>query len=90
MYIVVEVGIIFSSFLFWNAIDKIQIFKNPRIVNSDLINAIIRGVCSNTMCSLYPMVIYENAIIKYSLPFAARFFPLISIGYSSYEMYNRK
>lgn len=85
-----DISIIFSSFLFWLAVDKVPLFKNKSITNSELINTIIRAIGSNVMCSLYPIVVYDYEIIQYSLPIAKRMVPLLSIGYSSYEMFVRQ
>lgn len=86
MRIWLDVSVIFSSFLFWSALDNAPFLKNKRFINSELIHAILKWITSNVMCSLYPMFIYEYGLIKYSLPLATRIIPLMSIGYETYDM----
>ena len=63
----IDKAIIFSSFLFWVAIDKVKLFKNDRIVNSGLIHSIVSGVSGNIACALYPLIMYDYPLVKDTL-----------------------
>ena len=83
----IALSIILSSCLFWFAIDKVKLFKNDRIVNSGLIHSIVSGVSGNIACALYPLIMYDYPLVKDTLPYAVYIGPLVSIGYSSYDLY---
>jgi hypothetical protein len=79
--------IIFSSFFFWFAIDSVPLFKNERIINSALIHSIISGVGANICCALYPAILYDYPSVHSTLPYAVSLVPLITTGYSGYDLY---
>lgn len=83
----IDLTIILSSCLFLFIVDKIKLFKNDRIVNSGLIHAIVSGVSGNIGCLLYPIIIYDYPLVKETLPYSLLIGPLISIGYSGYDLY---
>jgi hypothetical protein len=83
----IDKAIIFSSFLFWVAIDKIPLFKNERIINSALIHSIVTAVGATICCSLYPAILYNYASVLSIMPYAVSVTPLIFTGYSAYDLY---
>jgi hypothetical protein len=87
MSFLVDNIIIFSSCLFWVIVDNVTILKNDRIVNSGLIHAIVSGVSGNIGCALYPLLMYDYPLVKETIPYPLLIGPLISIGYSGYDLY---
>ena len=83
----IDLTIILFSCAFLFAIDKVKLFKNDRIVNSGLIHSIVSGVSGNIACALYPLIMYDYPLVKDTLPYAVYIGPLVSIGYSGYDLY---
>jgi hypothetical protein len=85
MHTYIEYGIILSSLLFWFYIDSVKIFE-PNIINSALIHSIICGVGINVGYMYNPTIIY-NYIVSPELYDIFTIVPLISIGYSFYDLF---
>ena len=74
---------IFCCFYF----DNENLF-NLKIHSVPLFHAIIVGVGTNLLCLYNPNVLYNpNSIIEYNDNFIYNIFPLISMGYSFYDLY---
>jgi len=82
-----DIAIILSSTLFWFYIDSVQLFENKRIINSALIHSIFSSIGTNTVCIMYPMVIYDYSQIQNNVPAFLSFMSLISFGYGFYDLY---
>lgn len=85
--VVLDLTMVLSSILFFIYIDTKKLFKNDRIINSALIHSIISSVGHNIGLLLYPSLIYDfNGTIQ-EMPQIFLLIPLISFGYSFYDLY---
>ena len=85
MHTYIEVGLILSSLCFWFYIDSVKIVEQ-KIINSGLIHGIICGVGINVGYIYNPTIIY-NYVVTPDLYDILTVVPLISIGYSFYDLY---
>ena len=87
LHVVSELSIVLSSLLFFIYIDTKKLFKNDRIINSALIHSIISGVGTNIGLLMYPNMIYDYNGTVQNMPEIFLVVPLISFGYSFYDVY---
>ena len=88
MHTFIQYGIILSSLCFWFYIDTIKIFKtDKKIINSALIHALISGIGYNTGIIYNPTIVYDYYSITNNIPDSYTLVPLISFGYSFYDLY---
>jgi hypothetical protein len=85
MHTYIEFGLILSSLCFWFYIDSVKIFEQ-KILNSALIHSIVCGVGINVGYIYNPTIIY-NYIVTPDLYEILIIVPLISLGYSLYDVY---
>jgi hypothetical protein len=85
MHTYIEFGLILSSLCFWFYIDSVKIFEQ-KIINSGLIHSIVCSVGINVGYMYNPTIIY-NYVVPSDLYDILTVVPLISIGYSFYDLY---
>ena len=86
MHIYLQTIIVLASTVFWCYIDTVSLFANKRIINSALIHGIIAGIGVNLGYIYQPTIIYHY-IVKEELHDIYILVPLISTGYSFYDLY---
>lgn len=92
MYTFIQSTIILSSLCFWFYIDSIKIFKTDKekkhkIINSALIHSLISGIGYNMGIICNPTIVYDYHSIVNNIPDIYILIPLISFGYSFYDLY---
>lgn len=86
MHIYLQTIIVLASTVFWFYIDTVSLFTNKRIINSGLIHGIIIGTGVSLGYIYQPTIVY-NYIVKEELYDIYILLPLISSGYSFYDLY---
>lgn len=86
MHIYLQTIIILASTVFWFYIDTVSLFTNKKIINSALIHGTIIGIGVSFGYIYQPTIVY-NYIVKEELYDIYILLPLISIGYSFYDLY---
>ena len=88
MHTYIEYGIILSSLCFWFYIDTVKIFKTEKkIINSALIHSLISGIGYNMGIICNHNIVYNYYSIANNIPNIYLLVPLISFGYSFYDLY---
>ena len=90
MHTLIQYGIILSSFCFWFYVDTKNIFnkdKDKKIINSALIHSLISGIGSNIGIICNPTIVYDYYLISNNISDMYILVPLISFGYSFYDIY---
>lgn len=86
MHILVQSLITLSSVLFWVFIDSIKIFSKP-INNSALIHSVVSSVGHTAACIYQPLILIDYPVIYNNPNDIYLIVPLISFGYSFYDLY---
>jgi len=86
MHIYLQTIIVLASTVFWFYIDTVSLFTNKRIINSGLIHGIIASIGTNLGYICQPTIVYHY-IVKEELYDIYILVPLISCGYSFYDLY---
>lgn len=86
MHLLIQALITISSTLFWVFIDSIKIFSKP-INNSALIHAIISTIGYTAVCIYQPLILTDYPVIYNNPRDIYIIVPLISCGYSFYDLY---
>ena len=90
MHTFIQYGIILSSLCFWFYIDSKKIYngdKEKKIINSALIHSIICGIGYNIGIICNPTIVYDYYSITNNISDIYILVPLISFGYSFYDLY---
>jgi hypothetical protein len=90
MHSFIQYSIIFSSLCFWFYIDSKKIYnikKERKIVNSALIHALVSGIGYNMGIICNPTIVYDYYSITNNISDIYILIPLISFGYSFYDLY---
>ena len=86
MHTFVQLLITLSSTVFWFNIDKVHIFNKP-VYNAQLIHAVVSSVGNNAILLYQPLIITNYTIIYNDPKDLYIIMPLISFGYSFYDLY---
>lgn len=86
MHILVQTLITLASALFWIFIDSIKIFNKP-ICNSAFIHAVVSSVGHTAVCIYQPLILIDYPVIYNNPNDIYLIAPLISFGYSFYDLY---
>jgi|688.fasta_scaffold286077_1 hypothetical protein len=86
MHTFIQCSIIFLSLCFWFYIDSVKLFEK-KIKNSALIHALVSGIGYNIGIICNPTIVYDYYSIANNIPDIYILVPLISFGYSFYDLY---
>jgi len=86
MHAFIEYSIILSSLCFWIYIDRVKIFEK-KIINSALMHATISGLGHGILIIYEPRIVFDSRNFTNNLLDAYKILPMVSFGYSFYDLY---
>lgn len=86
MHTLVQVLLTLSSAVFWLYVDTVTIFTKP-IKNAPFIHAFVSSIGHTAMCIYQPFILTNYPVVYDNPKDIYLIFPLISFGYSFYDLY---